>query len=167
MKIIDDKTLENLSQKAKKSNRKRINFNYHSGESDLLQRLLNALEPSTYIRPHKHDNPDKREVFIILKGSIAAVIFDDNGKITTYIVMNRENGIYAVEIPPKTWHTLFSLEENSVMYEVKDGPYNANTDKQFADWAPEEGSDKADGYLEELKKIVGDKNTYHIGTWNT
>ena len=155
MIVIDTKTLENLSLKAKESPRKRINLNCHYGESDLLQRLLNAMEPSTYVRPHKHDNPDKREVFIILKGSIAAVIFDDNGNITDSTVMNRENGIFAVEIPPKTWHTLFSLEEGSVMYEVKDGPYNVNTDKQFADWAPEEGSDKAAGYLQELKMKVG------------
>ena len=59
MIIIDSKTLEDLSQKAKESKRKRINLNFHIGDSDLLQRFLNAMEPSTYVRPHKHENPDK------------------------------------------------------------------------------------------------------------
>jgi len=155
MIVIDTKILENLSLKAKETPRKRINLNYHSGDSDLLQRFLNAMEPSTYVRPHKHDNPDKREIFIVLRGTIAIVIFDDNGKITDYAMMNRKNGAYGVEIPSKTWHTLVSLEENSVLYEVKDGPYDVNTDKQFADWAPEENSDKAQKYLDEVKKEVG------------
>jgi len=154
MIVIEAETLEKLSVKAKESKRKRINLNYHSGESDLLQRLLNAMEPSTYVRPHKHENPDKREVFIILQGSIAAVIFDDDGKITDYSIMKREKGVFCVEVPPKTWHTLISLEENSVMYEFKDGPYDVITDKQFADWAPDENSCKAMEYLDKIKSAV-------------
>ena len=154
MIIIDSKTLEDLSQKAKESKRKRINLNFHIGDSDLLQRFLNAMEPSTYVRPHKHENPDKREVFIILQGSIAIVIFDDYGKIADISELSKEKGVHAVEIPAKKWHTLVSLEEKTVLYEIKDGPYNVTTDKQFADWAPDEDSDKAVEYLEKIKLAI-------------
>lgn len=151
MQIIDKNTTKELSEKAKKTTRQRLNLNFHSGESDLLQRLLNAMEPSTYVRPHKHDEPDKREVFIILEGTIGIVVFDDQGKIIQQTTLNRDKGLYIAEIPPKTWHMLVSLETNSVMYEVKDGPYDEKTDKQFAPWAPEENSEKAETYLSFIK----------------
>ena len=67
MEIIDRKILEVLTEEAQNSERKRKNKNYHEGESDPVQRMLNAFEPDTYVRPHTHLNPDKREVFIIYK----------------------------------------------------------------------------------------------------
>lgn len=154
MKIIDDKILNELSQKAKESSRKRMNLNYHDGNPDLIQRMLNAMEPSTYVRPHKHENPDKREIFIALKGSFAIILFDDKGQITDYVFLDRNKGIYAIEIPPKKWHMIISLEENAVYYEIKDGPYDVLNDKHFAEWAPEEGSDKSLEYLERIKKLL-------------
>ena len=155
MIIIDSQTLNELSQKAKESKRKRMNLNYHSGDSDLLQRMLNAMEPSTYVRPHKHENPDKSEIFIVLKGSFAIIVFDDYGKIVNHSYLDRDKGIYAIEIPPGKWHMIISLEEDSVYYEVKNGPYDVLNDKKFAEWAPEEGSDGAITYLEGIRNSFG------------
>jgi len=155
MIVIDEKVLNELSARAKASSRQRMNLNYHCGDSDVLQRMLNAMEPPTYVRPHKHENPDKREVFVILKGRFAVIIFDDNGQIEACNFLDRDKGNYAIEIPPKKWHMIISLEENSVYYELKDGPYNVLNDKQFAEWAPEEGSENAIEYLERIKKIIG------------
>jgi len=147
MKIVDNKVLEALSAEAKASLRRRKNKDYHTGPEDLLQRLLNAIEPETYVRPHKHQNPDKREVFIILKGSAAIVSFDNAGNITGKAIISREQGVYVVEIPAGIWHTVISLENNTVYYEVKDGPYNPENDKTFASWAPEENTQAAVIYM--------------------
>lgn len=152
MKIIDNKVLEALTAEAKASLRKRKNKDYHTGPEDLLQRLLNAIEPETYVRPHKHQNPDKREVFIILKGSAAIVAFDNAGNITGQAIISSEQGVYVVEIPAGIWHTVISLENNTVYYEVKDGPYNPENDKTFATWAPEENTQAAVNYLGLLKQ---------------
>ena len=41
------------------SPRLRLNHNFHDDLADPINRMLNALEPGTYLQPHKHENPDK------------------------------------------------------------------------------------------------------------
>lgn len=144
---IDDKFISITSEKAKKSARRRQNFNFHKEDSATLQRMLNALELDTYIQPHKHENPDKVEAFFVLRGRILVVEFDNKGKITEHIVLDAKKGNYGTEIAPRTWHTIICLEEGSVAYEVKDGPYNVAVDKNFAPWAPAEGDENCTAYL--------------------
>jgi len=136
---INDELLENVSTKAKKSQRKRKNHNFHENASDTLQRMLNAIEPETYVCPHKHENPDKIEVFILLKGKALVVEFDNFGNISDFVVLSHQSGNFAVEIKPKIYHSIISLETETVVYELKNGPYNVEDDKYFADWAPREG----------------------------
>lgn len=147
MKKIDKELLDILTAKARQTARLRMNHNFHSGPEDPLQRLLNAMEPGTYIRPHKHENPDKREVFFALRGTLCVVQFDDEGNITDYAVLKPGSGLYAAEVAERTYHTVLSLESGSIGYEVKDGPYNPLDDKDFAGWAPEEYSKEAPAYL--------------------
>jgi cupin fold WbuC family metalloprotein len=136
---INEALISQVSQKAKASPRLRMNHNFHTDLSDTLQRMLNAMEPGTYVRPHRHQDPDKREVFIIFRGAAVVIEFDDKGNITDHIVLDASKGNYAVEIAERTWHTIISLKKNSVLFEFKDGPYTAITDKDFAPWAPAEG----------------------------
>ena len=151
---VTDTLLENLSRQAADSARKRKNYNFHKEDSDKLQRMLNAIEPETYIRPHRHANPDKREIFILLKGKMAVVEFDDEGTITDTLVAGHEMGNYCAEVTPGGWHTVISLEHGTVYYEIKDGPYDASNDKIFAEWSPEEGSEKAIPYLQYLNENI-------------
>jgi cupin fold WbuC family metalloprotein len=147
---IDISLLESVSLRARNSARKRSNHNFHHEPADLLQRMLNAIEPGSYVQPHKHENPDKREAFFCLRGRLAVVEFDDEGNITAHTVLDPSAGTFGVEIAPRTWHTIFSLEPGSVAYEVKDGPYDPSIDKNFAPWAPEESDPDAIPYLEKL-----------------
>jgi len=156
MKLITQQLLNKTSQKARESERKRQNYNFHEQEADLMQRMLNALEPGTYVRPHKHENPDKREVFIVLRGKLAFIIFDDKGKIKTINILKANGDEFGIEIEARVWHTMVSLEKGTVIYEIKDGPYNPENDKNFAEWSPKEFSDKAQKYLENLKKQIVD-----------
>jgi len=137
---ITDKFIEEVSQKAKSSPRKRINYNFHKSYGEAVQRLLNAAEPGTYIQPHKHEKPDKAEVFIILKGRVVIVEFDEKGKVVDHVILDPKGGAKAVEVPPRVWHSFIALRPSSVLYEVKEGPYNETVDKRFASWAPEEGT---------------------------
>ena len=150
MKKIDSKLLNQLNSKAENSTRKRINHNFHKESGDLLQRMLNAMEPGTYIQPHKHENPDKREVFLVLKGSFVVVEFDEAGIVTDHIILDSEKGIFGAEVAPGVYHTIIPLEQNSVAYEVKDGPYNVESDKNFAPWAPSENSGEGPDYNKNL-----------------
>jgi cupin fold WbuC family metalloprotein len=150
LKIVSPKLLDEISQKAVSSPRKRINLNFHDDLADPINRMLNAFEPGTYVQPHKHENPDKREVFIVLRGNLVVVFFDDFGNLTECILLNRERGNLVVEIPVGAWHTIISLEPGSVVYEVKDGPYLPMNDKNFASWAPKEGDQGCGEYLKAL-----------------
>lgn len=151
---INHQLLKDTSLKAQQSPRRRTNHNFHKHPSARVQRMLNAMEPDTYVRPHKHETPDKLEVFFCLKGSFAVVIFDDSGRITDVEILDPEKGRYGVEIAPRTWHSLVTLAPGSVAYEVKDGPYDAADDKKFAPWSPDEGSPEAAAWLESLTKSI-------------
>ena len=61
MKIIDNGLLDEVSRQAAESPRLRMNYNFHDTLEANAQRLLNALEPGTYLSPHRHKNPDKEE----------------------------------------------------------------------------------------------------------
>lgn len=150
LKIVTSELLDELSQKSKNSPRKRLNFNFHEDLADPINRMLNAFEPGTYIQPHKHENPDKREVFIVLRGSLVVVIFDDSGNPVDFILLDPAKGNYAIEVPPGVWHNVVSLESGTVVYEIKDGPYQQISDKNFASWAPKEGDSDCDQYLSQL-----------------
>jgi hypothetical protein len=45
-----------------------------------------------------------------------------------------------------------SLVDNSVLFEVKKGPFEPSLAKEFAPWAPKEGDKNANSYLMQLKK---------------
>ena len=147
---IDLNLLDQTSQKARISPRLRMNYNLHSGPEDTMQRMLNAMEPGTYIRPHKHEHPDKREVFFALKGTLCLVEFEDDGRIREYTLLSPGSDCIGAEIPARTFHTVISLESGSVAYELKDGPYIPIEDKNFAVWAPSEGTAEAEVFLEQL-----------------
>ena len=150
LKIVSDKILNELSLKAANSPRLRLNLNFHEDLADPMNRMLNAFEPGTYIQPHKHENPDKREVFIVLRGQLLMVIFDDSGNPADFILLDPTKGTYVIEIPPRTWHSVISLESGTVVYEIKDGPYIPITDKNFAPWAPKEDDENCGEYLARL-----------------
>jgi cupin fold WbuC family metalloprotein len=152
---ISRELIGTLKQQASLSERKRKNYNFHKYDGDTLQRMLHAMNPGTYVQPHKHENPDKREAFIILEGRVAVVEFDDRGEILNSIILDRATGNYGVEIPEHTWHMLIALETNSVIYEVKDGPWSPIDDKFFAPWAPKEGDIKSMKYLQSVVEKIG------------
>ena len=152
---IDDNFLDKTSSQAKVSPRLRMNYNFHPRLEDPISRMLNAMEPGTYIHPHKHENPDKFEVFLALRGRFVVFIFDNFGDITDHAILDARDGSYGVEIPERTYHSLASLEIGSVAYEIKEGPYSLLTSKSFASWAPAESDPGAKEYLEKLLQKVG------------
>ncbi|MBD0256547.1 MAG: WbuC family cupin fold metalloprotein [Cytophagales bacterium] len=152
---IDTPLLDTLSGKAKAAPRRRTNHNFHQSAADPLNRMLNAMEPGTYVQPHKHENPDKREAFLLLRGKMLVVSFDAAGRVTDHVVLDPQTGNFGLEVPPRTYHTLICLAEGSVLYELKDGPYDVTNDKTFAPWAPPEGSAEAPEYNRQLLRQLG------------
>jgi cupin fold WbuC family metalloprotein len=152
---INNALIQNTINQAKESPRKRKNYNFHKTLDANLQRMLNALEPGTFVQPHKHEDPDKVESFLILTGKMLVIEFDDYGSIVEFTVLSSASGNFGVEIPPKVWHCILPLESGTVVYEVKDGPYSPIDDKDFAPWAPKEGNFGCEEYYKSLLKQCG------------
>jgi cupin fold WbuC family metalloprotein len=138
MKQIDDALLDSLTGKAKDSPRKRAHHNLHPDLGDPIQRLCVAIEPGTYIRPHRHASPDTFEVFMLLRGSAVFLSFDDDGKVSGRTVLKAGGPVMAVEIPAKAWHAMASLEGGTVFFEIKQGPYVQPSRDNVASWSPAE-----------------------------
>jgi len=152
MRAITQIEIEQIIWQAKKSKRKRAMLNLHQPE-DLVQRMVNALIPGTYIHPHKHENPDKVELFSILKGKVAVLKFNTIGEIEAVIEIDEQGPVKIVDIPPRTYHAIVALQPSALL-EIIQGPYVEHTHKQLATWAPPEGSLKASDYLIYMNSIV-------------
>ena len=99
-------------------------------------------------------------MLLILRGRGALFLFDDDGKILKAAVMTPDpsDGSPGVEITPGQFHTIVSLEEGTIFFEAKDGPYITTTDKDFAAFASEpEEKEAAKAYLRKLKEHLNSK----------
>lgn len=148
--IINQETLSELSQVAAASPRLRKNLNLHTSNESRSHRLLNALEPGTYIQPHCHLDAEKDETMIALSGSFGILIFDTDGKVCEKILMTAGQGNLGVTIPTGVFHSMVALEPGSVFFECKAGPYVAVADAEKASWAPAEGEPGCAAYLEQM-----------------
>lgn len=121
MQRIDTNLLNGVTAQAKESPRLRMNHNFHSSLEAKAQRLLNALEPGTVLPVHRH--PHTSETYLLLRGKIRVMFYNDAKEETESTVLDPLTGDYGVHIPAGQWHTLEVLESGSVLFEVKDGPY--------------------------------------------
>lgn len=112
--------------------------------------MFNAIQPGSYIQPHRHLFPPKAESVIVLQGAIYVFIFDTDGKIQEIHTVQAGGISLGIDSEPGVFHTFAAIEPDTVLFEVKPGPYNQADDKDFAPWAPAEGEEGAKEYLEYL-----------------
>ena len=151
--IIDRDFLEQVSSQAKASPRRRRNHNFHASESDTCNRLLNAIEPDSYIQPHCHHDAAKDETLVTMRGRLGVIFFDERGAVTAAAVLAPAGESVGVNIPHGMYHTLVALEPGSVFFEPMAGPYAPLTSQEKAPWAPAEGEPRASSYLADLKRL--------------
>ena len=155
MKIITGELLDQLTAQALNSPRLRQNHNLHASDNSRCQRLLNGIEPLSYIRPHRHLDPEKDEAFILLRGRLGVILFAGDGRVEQTVLLSSSTGHLAVDIPHGVFHTAVSLESGTVFYESKGGPYLPLLEDEIAPWAPEAGDPAAPAYLAKLQGLFG------------
>jgi cupin fold WbuC family metalloprotein len=153
MKLVTHELLRQVTADALKSPRLRKNFNIHPGDGSRCHRLLNAIEPASYIRPHRHLDPEKDEAFILMSGRLGIVQFTADGSVDQIVELSHESGNLAADIPHGTYHTAVSLETGTVFYETKAGPYVPLNEAEKASWAPGDDEAAAADYLESLRGL--------------
>lgn len=157
MKVFSPLYFDELLTSADKSHRLRAHVNVHRSYADQCQKLFNAIKVDSYIRPHRHSLDPKDECLLAIKGLFALIEFNDQGDINSIVLFGSEK--YAeqfsvaagVELSAGIWHTLVALIDDSILFEVKSGPFEPELAKELALWAPEEGCNDAPLYLEALK----------------
>ncbi|MDQ6693015.1 MAG: WbuC family cupin fold metalloprotein [Chloroflexota bacterium] len=150
---FDDTLLNKAGEEARNSPRGRSAIRLHE-HGEPVQRMLNAVEPGSYVSPHRHNTPPKPEAFVALRGSALVARFGDDGAPIEGTIVSADGPCRGVEIPPGAWHCMVSLEEGTVLFEISQGPYDASTHKEFAPWAPrEEDYESGLAYMVELKRV--------------
>lgn len=117
--VITKEILDELTAKAKASERLRANLDLRNSADDLSQRMLNALEPGTVMPIHRHKGSS--ETCVCIRGHFEEYFYDENGNLTETIDM--VPGGVVLNIEKGQWHSLKCLESGTVLLEAKDGPY--------------------------------------------
>ena len=117
--VIDNKILDNLTEKAKASERLRANLDLRNSAEDLSQRMLNALEPGTVMPIHRHKGSS--ETCVCIRGHFEEYFYDSEGRLTETVDM--VPGGVVLNIEKGQWHSLKCLESGTILLEAKDGAY--------------------------------------------
>jgi cupin fold WbuC family metalloprotein len=151
--VIDLPLLDRVSLQARQSPRLRKNHNFHPSDEFCSHRLLNGMEPGSYIRPHRHLDPTKDESILVVRGSVGFIGFDDAGNVTITSMLAAGGEAIGVDIPHGSYHTLISLTSGSIFFEAKAGPYRPLNNEEVAAWAPAEGDKSVSAYLASLERL--------------
>jgi cupin fold WbuC family metalloprotein len=151
--VLDRAMLDHALEASRVSPRRRIMLPVNRTETEGVQRLVNFLQRDSYARPHRHPMPECVECVAMLQGSMAFLTFDEAGNIlTVHKLIAGDAAACMLDIEQGVWHTLVPLTNDCAVLEIKRGPYNAKTDKQFAPWSPEEGTAESMAWLQEMQK---------------
>jgi cupin fold WbuC family metalloprotein len=131
--------LNQLATQAQASPRRRANHNLHEQLSDPIQRLAIAMEPDTYVRPHRH--PHTWELLYPLRGRFVVLHFNEAGTVVDRTVLGADSAV--VETPAAVWHAVLSLDPGGVIFEVKHGPYMPIAPEDYAPWSSADGTAEA------------------------
>lgn len=124
---ITQAILDDLTTKAKVSERLRMNLDLRDSAEDGSQRMLNAIEPDSVVPIHRHQKSS--ETVVCLRGRVVEEYYDELERICTESIELTPNGqTIVLNIPAGQWHTLRSLESGSVILEVKDGKFEPLSD---------------------------------------
>ncbi len=139
MKTIMADDLNKLGAQAAQSPRLRANYNIHSDLADPIQRLVIAMQPGTYIRPHRH--PHTWELLYAMRGRFLVLHFDDVGMVIRRTILGEDCKV--LETAAGDWHAVLSLDEGAVIFEVKHGPYTPISENDYAAWSQPDGTEEA------------------------
>jgi cupin fold WbuC family metalloprotein len=120
MLSITTEFLDSITTQAKENSRLRMNF-FHTSPDAQSQRLFNAIEIDSVIPTHRHKNT--AETYILLRGKIRVSFYNEDSDITELFDLDPRIGNYGIDIPQGQWHSLEVISPDSVIFEVKDGPY--------------------------------------------
>ncbi len=151
--VADAALLAQKARDAAANPRLREIHRFHADDAATPHRMINALQPGSYVRPHRHLTPPKDESFILLTGAMGFIAFQDDGNFgpEDCLVLDRDRGVLAVDVKAGVWHAVFALVPDTTVFEIKPGPYSPVSDKDFAPFAPSDTDPAARTYFRDIE----------------
>lgn len=118
--VITQEILDELTEKAKASERLRMAMDLRNSPEDQSQRMLNALEPGTVLPIHRHHGSS--ETVVIIRGRIRWIFYDEDGNEVESVLLDANGPVRMLVAEKDRWHSLECIE-SAVIYESKDGAY--------------------------------------------
>lgn len=134
--FIDRELMDAVAEKAWQSPRRRMNYNFHRSTDEGINRLLNVMHRGSYLPVHRHINPDKSESIVVVRGKVGVTIYDNDGAVVESRTVGVGCDCVGFDIEAGVWHGLVVLEDDTVLFEVKQGPYAPITPENIASWTP-------------------------------
>ena len=134
--FIDQALMDAVASEAKESPRLRMNYNFHRSTDEAVNRLLNVMHRGSYLPVHRHLNPAKSESIVVVRGKVGITIYDDAGTEVESRMVGAGCDTVGVDIEAGVWHGLVVLEDDTVVFEVKEGPFAPITPDNIASWTP-------------------------------
>ena len=149
---LTDEIIRTGFKESAASPRRRIILPLHRTQDASVQRMLNFFQPGTYVCPHQHPESGAIETICVLRGVLGFIVFEASGDVRSTHRLSA-GGLGLIDIEPGVWHGMVALSPDTAILEIKKGPYDANADKAFADWAPAESDPAASDFLKRLEAL--------------
>lgn len=160
IKLLDQGLFDKLTEQALKSPRLRSHHSFHQTAEDAVQRVLIGIQPKSYVSVHCHPQLWKWEMLLVLRGELDCLIFSAEGELLDRYTLTPENSAAGVELPAGSWHSIICNQPDTILLEIKPGPYDPQTAALMAPWCPQEGDAAAVEYFDWMNGArVGDRYT--------
>ncbi len=134
--FIDGKMLDETCAEGRRSRRLRMNRNFHRSTDEAVNRLLNAMHRGSYIPVHRHLSPERSESCVVLRGRAGLTIYDGDGRVAARRIAGPDCDCKGFDLEAGVWHGLTVLEDDTVLFEVKQGPFAPISAEDIAPWSP-------------------------------
>jgi len=154
IKRLTKTLMAEVAERSRQNPRRRQNHNFHD-HAERVQRFLNVMQPGTYVRPHRHlrgAEVNGFEFFLVLQGKLGLLVMDEQGNVRDRALLTATGDLRGIELPEGTIHTLVVLAPDTVLLELKEGPYVPATDKDFLPQFPAEGTEAAQEWVATWEK---------------
>ncbi len=151
LNFLNRELFDELNSQACASSRRRAHRNLHEHADEPVQRLLIALQTDTFIRVHRHYRQQKRELLVVIQGAFDCLIFSESGQLLERHRLGHQSELRGLEIPPDAWHSILCTQPDTIVLEIKQGPYIPSLAAEFAPWCPQEGGTASKGFLQWMR----------------
>ena len=127
-KFLNHKMIKFLEKNYIKT-KKDLRICLHKDSLDKHHDMVILQQRKNFYLPHKHLK--KGETYHIIKGSMASILFKDNGKIKKIYKLVKDD---IFRTPLNTYHTMVPLTKFVIYHESKIGPFLKKNDSIFPKW---------------------------------